>query len=66
LENIILGTIFGKQHPTSLASVRAFLPKLEYGSPIYAWTTSSIPYAMTDHSGAAPELPDVEASATDS
>jgi hypothetical protein len=64
--NIILGTIFGKQHLTSLASVRAFLQKLEYGSPVYAWTASSIPDATTELSGTAPKLPNAEASATGS
>jgi hypothetical protein len=53
--------VFGKQHPALLASVRAFLQKPEYGSPVYAWTTSSIPYAMTKLLGAAPELLDAEA-----
>jgi hypothetical protein len=65
-ENIILGTVFGKQHPTSLASVRAFLQKPEYGLPVNAWTTSSIPYATTKLSGAVFKLPDAEASATGS
>jgi hypothetical protein len=46
-EIIVLGTVFGKQHLASLASIRAFLQKLEYGSPVYAWAASSIPYAMT-------------------
>jgi hypothetical protein len=64
--NIVLGTIFGKQHLTSLASVRAFLQKLEYGSPVYAWTASSIPDATTELSGTAPKLPNAEASATGS
>jgi hypothetical protein len=65
-ENIILGIVFGKQHQASLASVRAFLQKPEYGSPVDAWTTSSIPYATTKLSGATFELPDAEASATGS
>jgi hypothetical protein len=58
--------VFGKQHPASLASVRSFLQKLEYGSPVDAWTTSSILYATTKLSGAVPELPDAETSATGS
>jgi hypothetical protein len=62
-ENIILGIVFGKQQQTSLASIRAFLQKPEYGSPVDAWIASSIPYATTELSGAVFELPDAEASA---
>jgi hypothetical protein len=43
-----------------------FFKKPEYGSLVDAWTTSSIPYATTKLSGAAPELPDAETSATGS
>jgi hypothetical protein len=65
-QNIVLGTNFGKQHPTSLASVRAFLQKPKYGSPVDAWSASSITHAMTKLSGIAPEHPKAEASATGS
>jgi hypothetical protein len=44
----------------------AFLHKPEYGSPVDAWTTSSIPYATTELLGTALELQDVETSATSS
>jgi hypothetical protein len=43
-----------------------FLQKPEYGSPIDAWIESSIPYAMTELSGAASELPNAKALATGS
>jgi hypothetical protein len=65
-ENMILETVFGKQHLTTLASVRAFLQKPEYGSPVDAWTTSSIPYGTIKLSSVAPKHPDAEASPTDS
>jgi hypothetical protein len=45
------------------SSVKAFLQKPEYGLPVYAWTTCSIPYATTELSGTAPKLLDAEASA---
>jgi hypothetical protein len=47
-------------------SVRAFLQKPEYGSPVNAQAASSIPYAMTKLSSAALELPNAETSTTGS
>jgi hypothetical protein len=60
--NVILKTIFRKQHQASLALARTFVQKPEHGSPTDVWIASSILDAATKLSGVASELPYVEAS----
>jgi hypothetical protein len=49
-----------KQHQASIASVRAFLQKHEYGLSVGAWIASPIPDAATELLGAASKLPDAK------